>query len=116
VAELSASPAAAAARLDVEVSAQTLAPATPVRRLVHLEAEARFDAAARRTTVTLARTRAADDAAALEARLELPDAGAPRVRHAAGRSMSGACWRWCGGAAAGDRRAPRASTIASMSS
>lgn len=83
-AAVDASAAAATARLDVEVRSQTLAPATAVKRALHLEADARFDRGAHRTTVTVARTRAADGAATMEATLELPDEGAPLVRHADG--------------------------------
>ena len=81
-AELSASPTAAAARLDVEVRRQTLSPSTPVHQAAHLEASARVDAG--RIAVTLSQTRLADGAATVDASVELPDAAPLRVEHAEG--------------------------------
>ncbi len=81
-AELTASPGAASARLDVEVLSQTLSPATPISDAAHLEASARF--ADGHVAVAVNKTRLADGAATVEAEVDLPDAGPPRIERAAG--------------------------------
>jgi translocation and assembly module TamB len=81
-----ASPAGAEASLDVRVREQNLAPRVSVRELLRLEASVTFDPACGRTDLSLTRVGAADGAAALEARLEIPDApeALPVVRQARG--------------------------------
>jgi translocation and assembly module TamB len=77
-------PSVADVKLEVDVLAQTLAPQTPVRHALHVEATGRFDPKAGRTELTIARTTAADGATTVDAQLEVPDDGPVLVRHAGG--------------------------------
>ncbi|HEY2749374.1 MAG TPA: hypothetical protein VGL86_32370, partial [Polyangia bacterium] len=80
--QVSASPAQASARVDLEVLSQTLSPSTPVKEVAHVEADARFGDG--RVRVTIHKTRVGDGAATTDAEVELPDGGAPRIVHADG--------------------------------
>jgi translocation and assembly module TamB len=79
-----ASSSVVSVRVQVNVLDQTFAPGFSGGEWVHAEASARFDPAAGRTTVTVARTTAGGGAATAEALLEIPDHGDPLVRHAEG--------------------------------
>ncbi len=81
-AQLTASPAEADARVDLEVLSQTLSPSTPVKEVAHVEADARFGDG--RVRVRVHKTRVGDGAATTDADVELPDGGAPRIVHAEG--------------------------------
>jgi hypothetical protein len=85
-ARLGLEPARATVQLDAEVLEQTLMRATPIHKVAHLEAEARFDVKAGRVNLTLKKSEVADGAATVEAELELPDAGPILLHKAEGRA------------------------------
>jgi translocation and assembly module TamB len=70
--------------LDLEVTKQTIARQVDVKRVLHAEARAHFDPVAQTTSVSIDHTFAADGIATLEASIDLPDHGAPLVRHSQG--------------------------------
>ncbi|AKV00410.1 hypothetical protein AKJ09_07073 [Labilithrix luteola] len=73
------------ATLDVQLAKQTFGPQLAVTHLAHVEARSHFDEAAGKTTITLNRATLADDIASSEASIDLPDHGAPLLRHAEGQ-------------------------------
>ncbi|WP_394834039.1 hypothetical protein LVJ94_46795 [Pendulispora rubella] len=77
-------PSELAAVVDVEVPSQTFVPGLRAGHALHAEATARFDPAAGKTDIALAHASAAGGSTTAEAALELPDEGAPFVRHAQG--------------------------------
>jgi translocation and assembly module TamB len=81
---LDASASEASAVLDLRLTRQNLMPEVAIERLLHLAASAKFDPAAGRVQLAVSRLGVADDTATNQAALELPDRGAPIVRHAAG--------------------------------
>ena len=87
-AALAASASEATAQVDLELVKQTLAPATKMKEVVHLEAHAAFGDG--RVRVKVASTRLGDGAATTDAEIELPDGGAPRIVHAEGAIESAA--------------------------
>jgi translocation and assembly module TamB len=72
------------AAIDLHVLEQSLAAELPGDDRLHAEANARFDATAGRTAITLDHTDLAAGAATIEASIEVPDSGDPIVRHARG--------------------------------
>jgi translocation and assembly module TamB len=81
---LDASASDASAVVDLRLRRQNLMPEETIERLLHLEASAKFEPAASRVRLAVSRLSIADDTATTETALELPDRGAPIVRHSAG--------------------------------
>jgi hypothetical protein len=81
---LDASASDASTVLDLRLTRQNLMPMAAFERLLHLEASAKFEPAAGRVELAVSRLSLADDTVAIEAALELPDRGAPIVRHSIG--------------------------------
>ncbi len=79
-----ATPAAAKAILDLQLTEQTFAQGLDVDHGVHAEAALRFDPTAAKTAITLDHTQAGDGAATAEGSLVLFDAGDPVVQSARG--------------------------------
>jgi hypothetical protein len=76
----------AEARLELAVERQTLAPSLTIARALGLDARARADAGRKLLSITIGRAQLADDAALVDAELELGDApdAPPRVLRAQG--------------------------------
>jgi translocation and assembly module TamB len=81
---VSATPSGAEATLDTEVLHQTLVEGVSSVPRLHVEADVAFAPDTRTTTVAVHDTRAGDGAVTAEAKIDLPDDGEPRVRHAQG--------------------------------
>ncbi len=81
---LDATSSALTAGFDVRVLEQTFAPSFHLADRLHAEASVQFDPAAGRTVMSIEHTDLGEGAATVEASIEIPDSGAPVVRHAQG--------------------------------
>ncbi|WP_394829428.1 hypothetical protein [Pendulispora albinea] len=72
------------ATVDLEVPKQSFVQGLGATHVLHAEARARLDPGLGRTTIAIPSARGAGGIVTVEGALELPDAGPPFVRHAAG--------------------------------